>query len=82
MRYRGEANVDESCIPWTEVVLWTVNGSSLTCYPSPPSKSQINFDEAQRLARKEIKCLYGLINREAEMFTPGGPVSNSFQHTL
>ena len=27
---------DGSCILWTEVALWTVNGSSLACYPSLP----------------------------------------------
>ena len=75
MRYLGEADVDGSCIPWTEIALWTVNGSSLVCYPSPLGKSQINFEEAQKLTWKEIKCSYGLINREAEMFTP-------FQHML
>ena len=34
------STVDGSCIPWTEVVLWAVNGSSLACYPSPLSESQ------------------------------------------
>ena len=29
------STVDESCIPQREVALWTVNGSSLACYPSP-----------------------------------------------
>ena len=46
---------------WTGVALQTVKGSSLACYPSPPSKSQKNnFDEAQKLMWKEIRCLNGL----------------------
>ena len=68
MRYRSEADVDGSCRPWTggcipqtEVALWTVNVSSLACYPSHLVKVKINFDEAQKLTWKEIKCLYGLI---------------------
>ena len=38
----------------TKVALWTVNGISLACYPSPLSESQLNFDEAQKLTWKEI----------------------------
>ena len=45
----------------TKVALWTVNGSSLACYPSPLSESQLNFDEAQKLTWEEINCFYGLI---------------------
>ena len=57
-------------------------------------KVKINFDEVQKLTWEEIKFLYGLIkiitlnhiskllNREAETFTPRGPVAGSFQHTL
>ena len=36
----GGADFDSSCRPWTEVALWTVNGSSLACYPFPLSESQ------------------------------------------
>ena len=106
MRYRGGADVDGSCRPWTEVVFrkrklhcgpWTEVGSQAT-HPLLV-KVKINFDEAQKFTWKEITCLYGLIkkkqpqitfanfwkcnlNREAEMFTPKGPVAGSFQHTL
>ena len=59
MMYCGEADVDGSCFPWTEVALWIVKRSSLVSYPSPLSKIQ-NFDEAQKLSWKDIKCLYGL----------------------
>ena len=55
MTYRGGADVDGSCILWTEVALWTVNGSSLACYLKV--KVKINVDEAQKLTWKEIKCL-------------------------
>ena len=96
MRNFGEANDDRSCRPWTEVVfrrrklhcgLWT----EVVSYASPPHlvKVKFNFDEAQKLMFKEIKCLYGLIKiitsyniSEAEMFTPWGPVAGSFQHKL
>ena len=63
MRCCGGADVDGSCRTWTEVASWTVNGSSLVCYPSPPHpvKVKINFDEAQKLTWKEVKCLYRLI---------------------
>ena len=100
-----KADVDGSCWPRTEVVF---RGRKLHCGPwtevishaTPPHlvKVKINFDEAQKLTWKEIKCLYGLIkkkkpqitfpnekcnlNREAERFTPRGPVAGSFQHTL
>ena len=58
MTYRGGADVDGSCILWTEVALWTVNGSSLACYPLLHLvKVKINVDEAQKLTWKEIKCL-------------------------
>ena len=61
MRYLGGADVDGSCIrgrklhcrPWTEVV----------SYATPPHSvkvKKINFDEAQKLTWKEIRCLYGL----------------------
>ena len=41
------------CEPWMEVV----------SHATPPHlvKVKINFDEAQKLTWKEIKCLYGLI---------------------
>ena len=39
-RGRKLYSVDESCIPWTEVVLQTVNGNSLASFPSPLSKNQ------------------------------------------
>ena len=55
-RGRKLYSVDESCIPWTEVVLQTVNGNSLASFPSPLSKIKINFGEAQKLTRKK-KCL-------------------------
>ena len=68
MRYRGGADVDGSCRPWTEVVF---RGRKLHCGPwtevvshtTPPHlvKVKINFDEAQKLTWKEIKCLYGFI---------------------
>ena len=67
MRYCGEADVDGSW-PWTEVVFlrgklhcvpWTEVVSHAT--PSLLVKVKINFDEAQKLTWKEIKCLYGLI---------------------
>ena len=73
MRYRGETDVDGSCIPWTEVASWTVNGSSLACYPTSRSKNRKNFDEAQKLTWKEIKCSYGFINQEAELLDLGDP---------
>ena len=82
MKYCGEADVDGSCRPWTEVVFrrrklhcgsWTEAVSHAT--PLYLEKVKINFDEAQKLTWKEIKCLYGLIkiitsnlDREAEMF--------------
>ena len=42
------------CGPRTEVISHT----------TPPDlvKVKINFDEAQKLTWKEMKCLYGLIN--------------------
>ena len=55
--------VDGSCIPWTEVALWSVNGRSLACYPPHLVKVKINFDEAQKLKRKEMKFFLGLIKR-------------------
>ena len=58
--WRKLSTVDGSCLPWTEVALWTVNGSSLACYPPRLVKVKINFDEAQKLAWKEIICFYGL----------------------
>ena len=67
MRYRGGADVDGSCRPWTEVVF---RGRKLHCGPwtevvshaTPPHlvKVKINFDEAQKLTWKEITCFYGL----------------------
>ena len=73
------------CGPWTEVVLHAT--------PSHLVKVKINFDEAQNLTWKEVKCLYGLIkianpNPISELLkmqlvcTPRGPVANSFQHRL
>ena len=49
MRYGGEADVDGSCQPWTEVVdrgrkLYSVDGSSIT--PLHLVKVKRNFDEA------------------------------------
>ena len=41
------------CGPWTEVVL--------NATPPHLVKVKINFDEAQKLTWKEIKCLYGLL---------------------
>ena len=61
MRYRGGADIDGSCWPWTEVVLWTVNGSNLACYPSPLSESQNWFRWSSETHVEEIKCLYGII---------------------
>ena len=60
MTYRGGADIDGSCRPWTEVVF---RGRKLHCGPTPPQlvKVKINFVEAQKLTLKEIKCLYGLI---------------------
>ena len=67
LRYRGGADVDGSCRPWTEVVF---RGRKLHCGPwtevvshaTPPHlvKVKINFDEAQKLTWKEITCFYGL----------------------
>ena len=67
MRYRGGVDVDGICRPWTEVVF---RGRKLHCGPwtevvshaTPPHlvKVKINFDEAQKLTWKEIKCFYGL----------------------
>ena len=57
MRYLGGADVDGRM----EVALQTANGSSLVCYPSALSKSKKNnFDEAQKLTWREIRCLHGL----------------------
>ena len=83
------ADVDGSCRPWTEVVTHAT--------PPHLVKVKINFDEAQKLTWKELKFLNGLIkiitpnhisdfwkcnlSREAEMFTPRGPVAGSFQYT-
>ena len=39
------------CGPWTKVVP----------HATPPHLVKINFNEAQKLTWKEIKCLYGLI---------------------
>ena len=53
------------CRPWTEVV-------SHATLPYLV-KVKINFDEAQKLTWKEIKCFRtskNTLNREAEMFTP------------
>ena len=69
MRYCGEADVDGSCRLWTEVVFrrrklhcgpWREVVSRVTPRPHLV-KVKINFDEAQKLTWKEIKCLYGLI---------------------
>ena len=67
MRYRGGVDVDGICRPCTEVVF---RGRKLHCGPwtevvshaTPPHlvKVKINFDEAQKLTWKEIKCFYGL----------------------
>ena len=66
MRYRGGADVDGSCRPWTELVF---RGWKLHCGPStevvlhatPPHlvKVKINFDEAQKFKWNEMKYLYG-----------------------
>ena len=55
--------------------MWIVNGTSSHATPLYLEKVKMNFDEAQKLTWKEIKCLYGLIkiitsnlDREAEMF--------------
>ena len=54
-RGRKLYSVDGSCIVNRE-------GISLACYPFPQLvKVKINFDEAQKLKWKEVKCLYGLI---------------------
>ena len=63
--WRKLSTVGGSCIQWAGVALWTVNGSSFACYPyrTPPYlvNVKINFDEVQKLTRKEITCLYSLI---------------------
>ena len=68
MRYCGEADVDGSRRPWTEVVfhqrkLYCGPLTEVVSYATPPHfvKIKINFHEAQKLTWKEIKCLYGLI---------------------
>ena len=70
MRYRGGADVDGSCRPWTEVVFrkrrlhcgpWTEVVSQAT-HPRLV-KVKINFDEAQKFTWKEKTCLYGLIKK-------------------
>ena len=42
------------CGPRTEVISHTI--------PPDLVKVKINFDEAQKLTWKEMRCLYGLIN--------------------
>ena len=87
-RGRKLYSVDGSCIVNRE-------GISLACYPSHLVKVKINFDEAQKLKWKEVKCLYGLIknnnlellkmqfeSRGRNVHTPGGPLVGSFQHML
>ena len=67
MRYRSGADVDGSCRPWKEVVfrgrkLYYGPWREAVSHATPPHlmKVKINFDEAQKLTWKEIKCLYGL----------------------
>ena len=62
MRYHGGTDIDRSYPLWTQVALWIVNRSQVS-HATPPHlvKVKINFDEAQKLKWKEIKCLYGLI---------------------
>ena len=98
LRYRGGADVDGSCRPWTEVALWT----KVVSHATPPHlvKVKINFDEAQKLTWKEITCFYGLKtiitwNHISELLKmqlesksrnvhtySRGPVAGSFQNTL
>ena len=76
MRYRGGADVDGSCRPWTEVVF---RKRKLHCGPLTEVVSQathplsvkvkINFDEAQKFTWKEITCLYGLIKKKQPQIT-------------
>ena len=68
MTYRGGADIDGSCRPWTEVVfrgrqLHYGQRTEVNSHATPPQlvKVKINFVEAQKLTLKEIKCLYGLI---------------------
>ena len=68
VRYCSEADVDGSCISWTEVVfrgrkLYSVGGS---CIPWTEvvdhlvkiQKVKMNFDEAQKLTWKEMKFVW------------------------
>ena len=57
------------CGPWTEVV------SHAT--PSHMVKVKINFDEAQNLTWKEVKCFYGLIK-----ITNSNPISELLKMQL
>ena len=66
--WRKLSTVDGSCIPWTEVVfrgrkLHYGSWMEVDSHATPPHlvKVKINFDEAQKLTWKEIKCLYGLL---------------------
>ena len=65
------------CEPWMEVV----------SHATPPHlvKVKINFDEAQKLAWKEIKCLYGLIitsNHISELLKMQLELRSQNAHTL
>ena len=53
MRCCDEADVDGSCRP--------LDRSCTADHATPPHLVKINFNEAQKLTWKEIKCLYGLI---------------------
>ena len=65
------------CEPWMEVV----------SHATPPHlvKVKINFDEAQKLTWKEIKCLYGLIitsNHISELLKMQLELRSQNAHTL
>ena len=82
MRYRGEADVDGSCIPWMEVALWTVNGISLACYPYPHGNSQNKFRWSSETHVERSKMFVRFNKSRSKMFTPRGSGSDSFQHPL
>ena len=81
-------SVNGSCIPWAEVALWIVNGSSLACINQfqwssethvERNKMFIWFNKKNNLKSNFWTCN---LNRDAEMFTPKGPVAGSLQQTL
>ena len=61
--WRKLSTVDGSCIPWTEVALWT----EVVSHATPPHSvkvKKINFDEAQKLTWKKNKMFVWFKNND------------------